>query len=64
MERLYIYVGDPDTKYEVVCESKGAGGLRGEAFVTYRNVATGECYTRTKTDFEKRMVPQVNDVVY
>lgn len=64
MERLYSYVGDTTAKYEIVCESKGAGVLRNQVFVTYRDKETGECYTRTKADFEERMIPKVNDVVY
>lgn len=66
MEQRFVYINDVEctTIYELVCSSIGAGQLKPETFVTYKDLATGQCYTRTSSEFNTRMKPYIIDGAY
>lgn len=69
LKALYNYKHDTGAEkqvYSIVVVSVGAGTLRGDTFVTYKNTRTQECYTREISDFGVRMevVDGSGDVVY
>lgn len=66
---LYNYkhdTGEPKQVYSIVVTSNGAGPLKGQQFVTYKNISTQETYTRELGDFHLRMevIDGSGDVVY
>ena len=53
-KQLYQYVGKDDT-YELLGECIGAGTDRGHDTLVYRNIHTGQLYSRSPVDFAERL---------
>ena len=53
---LYSYVGEPGSHYELLGPGTGAGTDRDHDTMVYRDIVTGQIYTRLPEDFADRMV--------
>lgn len=56
LKRFY-HVNDPETHYELFDRVKGAGNLKSDEILCYRNVKTGQKFGRTKAEWGSRMRP-------